>query len=154
MDKMDRMLHALPQDGPSPDLSVMIRAAVHRRHRRRQLVRWTGASLLAAVGLWLISPGIAWVSSGELLAPGTPWLLGSMGYLNYESIEMINSFWNGTFSLQNVIGSSLAFSIWLGALLLCSAIFLAVDSQAVQPPPSKTTGGNRSSEMFPSSVHI
>ncbi len=87
MDKMDRMLHALPKANPSPDLAVRIRLSIHRRHRRRQLARWTGASLLGLIGLWLVWPGVLWLSSGDLYASGTPWLLGSLNYFDSASLK-------------------------------------------------------------------
>src|SRR5512135_2253500 len=127
MDKLDRMLSALPQEEPSPELSARIRLLVHRRHRRRQVARWSGASLFGLAGLWLVWPGILWLSSGMLYAPGTPWLMGSLDYLNRESLDMLNGVWNGAFSAQNAIGSALGLSTWLGALSLCCAIFLVID---------------------------
>jgi hypothetical protein len=153
MDRLDRMLGTLPADDPSPDLSARIRRSVRLRHRRRQVVRWTGASVLGLVGVWLLSPGIAWLSSGALYAPGTTWLAGSLDYLNSESLDMLSGFWNGASSAQNAIGSALAFSIWLGAFLLCCSIFLVIDSRVWQPlSGSRSHGGN--STRLASSVHI
>jgi hypothetical protein len=47
---------------------------------------------------------------------------------------MLEGLWNGMFSLQNLLGSTLILSIWIGALLLCPAMFLALDGQAFQGP--------------------
>ncbi len=153
MDKMDRMLGALPEEDPSPDLSLRIRLMVRRRHRRRQLVRGTASSLLGLVGLWLLWPGLVWLSSGALYVSGASWLFGGLDYFNAESLDMLNRFWNVTFSAQNAIGSNLAVSIWLGALLVCCAIFLVIDSRAWQPVSGPRSHGGTST-AFASSVHI
>ncbi len=153
MDKMDRMLRALPQEQPSPELARRIQRSVLQRHRRRQAARLTSASLLALLGLWLTWPGILWLSSGVLSASGTAWLLGSLDYLGSESIDMATRFLNGTLSAPDVVGSSFALSVWLGALLLCCAIFLAIDPRAWQPVPGRGSHGG-SSTMLASSVHI
>ena len=134
MDKMDRMLRSLPVHALSPELASNIQASIHHRHLRRRVVRWTAASLLALSGLWLISPAAAWLSSYDLYSSGTPWLIGSADYLSLESVQILDRLWNGMFSLQNMLGSSLAVSIWIGALLLCLAIFCAIDGQAFQTP--------------------
>ncbi len=153
MDKMDRMLRALPQEESSPDLARRIYRSVQRRRRRRRAARLTSASLLGLIGLWLTWPGILWLASGALSASGTPWLLGSLDYLSSESIDMANRFLNGTLSAPNAVGSAFALSIWLGALLLCCAIFLAIDPRAWQPLPGPGPHGG-SSTMVASSAHI
>ena len=153
MDKMDRMLRSLPKANPAPDLAARIQAAIHRRHRRRQATRWSGALLLGALGIWLMWPAILWMSSGELYASGASWLLGSLDYFNAESLDMVNRFLNGTFSAQTAVGSAFALSTWLGALLLCCAIFLVMDSRTWQPISGPGSRGG-SSTMLSSSVHI
>ncbi len=152
-DKMDGMLRALPKANPSPELAARITLTIHRRHHRRQVTRWSGALLLGALGLWLAWPGILWLSSGELYVSGAPWLVGSLDYFNSESLDMVNRFLNGTFSAQSAVGSAFAFSTWLGALLLCCAIFLVIDPRAWQPTSRPRSRGG-SSTMLPSSVHI
>jgi predicted anti-sigma-YlaC factor YlaD len=134
MDKMDRMLHSLPRHVPAPELAVHIRAVVRRRHRNRRALRWTAAVVLTLSGLWLVSPAALWLSSNEMYASGTPWLASSLEYLNLESVDIFDRLWNGMFSLQNLLGSSLAVSIWVGLLLLCLAMFCAIDGQALQNP--------------------
>lgn len=153
MDKMDRMLGALPQEEPSTDLARRIHRAVQRRHHQRRAARLAGASLLGLLGLWLTWPGILWLASGALNVPGTPWLLGGLDYLGSESLGMVDRFLNSTLSAQNAIGSTFALSIWLGALLLCCAIFLAIDPRAWQPAPGAGPHGG-SSTILASSVHI
>ena len=134
MDKMDKLLHSLPGYAPAPELAGHVQAAIHRRHHRREAVRWTAAGILTLSGLWLISPAAVWLSSNELYSSGAPWLAGSMDYLNLESVQMLNRLWNGMFSFQNLLDSSLAVSIWIGVLLLCLAMFCAIDRQALQTP--------------------
>jgi hypothetical protein len=153
MDTLDRMLSALPEDEPSAELSARIRLLVHRRHRRRQVARWSGASLLGLAGAWLVWPAILWLSSSTLYASGTPWLMGSLDYLNHESLDMLNGFWNGAVSAQDAIGTALGLSTWLGALLLCCAIFLVIDSRAWQPASRPRSHGGTST-MLATSVHI
>ncbi len=153
MDKLDRMLGALPEEDPSPDLPARIRQVVHRRHRRRQAARWTSASLLGLLGLWLVWPSILWLSSGAIYASGTSWLAGSLDYLNSESLDMLSGFWSGMFSAQNTVGSALAVSTWFGALLLCCAIFLVIDSRVWQPVSGPHSHGGTST-MLGTSVHI
>lgn len=140
MDKMDRLLHSLPGHIPSPELAANIQSAIRRRHRRRQALRWVTASILTLSGLWLISPAAAWLSSNELFSAGTPWLFGSMDYLNLESVQLMEHLWNDMFSLQNLAGSSLVVSIWIGALLLCIAMFFAIDRQVFQIPSQPYRG--------------
>ena len=152
-DDIDRLLRALPKEAPSPALASTIRAAVHRRHRRRRAARRGAASILGLLGLWLVWPGVVWISSGEMYASSTSWLLGGLAYLNSESVHVLDGLWSGVFSVQNAIGSSLALSIWLGAFLLCCAIFLALDSASWQSlSVSKDTRG--SSGMLASSLHL
>lgn len=152
-DKLDHLLGTLPAERPSPDLSARIRGAIHRRHRRQQTIRWTSASFLGLTGLWLVWPGINWLSSGALYASGSSWLAGGLEYFSAESLELPGRVLNGAFSAQNAIGSALAFSIWLGAFLLCCSIFLVIDSRVWQPVSgSRSHGGN--SARLASSVHI
>ncbi len=139
MDKMDKMLHSLPGHVPSPELAAHIQAAIHGRHRRRQALRWTAASVLTLGGVWLISPAAAWLSSNELYSSGAPWLAGSMDYLNLESGQMLDHLWNGMLSFQNLLDSSLVVSVWIGVLLLCLAMFCALDRQAFQNPMQQYT---------------
>ncbi len=134
MDKMDRMLHSLPRHSPPPELAAHIQAAVHRRHRRGQALRWIAAGILTVGGLWLVWPAAAWLSSNELFASGASWLAGSTDYLNLESGQMLDRLWNGMFSIQNLLGSSLVVSVWIGVFLLGLAMFCAIDRQALQSP--------------------
>ncbi len=152
-DKLDHMLGTLPVEPPSPGLSARIRGAVHRRHRRRQTLRWAGASLLGLSGLWLVWPGIAWLSSGSLYASSASWVAGSLEYFDSESLDMLSRFLNGAFSAQNAIGSALALSVWLGAFLLCCSIFLVIDSRVWQPVSGPRSHGGNSARLA-SSVHI
>ena len=152
MDEMDRLLGRLPEEGPSPDLAAAITTAVHRRHRRRQAARGVAASCLGLLGLWLASPGISWLLTNDLFASGTPWLLGSLNSVNDESLDMVNHLWNTAFSAQTSIGSSIAFSVWLGALLVCGAIFLALDARSWQPARRPHAHGGDST-MLAASLH-
>jgi hypothetical protein len=152
-DKLDRMLQALPKANPSPELAARIQRTIHRRHRRRQVTRWGSALALAMLGLWLVWPGVLWLSSGELYASGAPWLLGTVDYLSAESLDMVNGLLNGTLSAQNAVGSTFAFSTWIGALFLCCAIFLAIDARTWQPNAHAGSHRGRST-MLPASLHI
>ena len=152
MDPMDRMLHSLPKADASPDLATRIQLVIHRRQRRRQLARWSSALLAGGLGLWLAWPALFWLSSGELYVSGAPWLLGGLDYFNSESLDMINRFFNSTLSAQTAVGSAFALSTWLGALLLCCAIFLVIDFRIWQPRGGAHARGG-SSAMLSSSVH-
>jgi hypothetical protein len=134
MDKMDRMLHSLPGHSSPPELAAHIQAAIHHRHRRAQALRWMAAGALTVGGLWLVWPAAMWLSSDELFSSGAPWLAGSTDYLSLESGQMLDRLWNGMFSIQNLLGSSLVVSVWIGVLLLCLAMFFAIDRQALQNP--------------------
>ncbi len=155
MDKMDRMLHSLPQHVPAADLAARVRASIHRRHRRRVVMRGTAALMLALGGLWLILPAASWLSSMESYSSGTLWLASGMDYLNLESLQIVARLWNDMFSLQNMIGSSLVTSIWLGVLLLCLAMFFVVDWRSLQQP-IRTAKAIRagSSTILPSALHM
>ncbi len=155
MDKMDRMLHSLPKPTASPELAIRIQARIRGRHRRRQALRWTAASVLALTGLWMVSPAVIWLSTAALYSPSTPWLVTGADYLNLESIEMMGHLWNGMFSLQDTIESSLIVSVWVGALLLCLAMFFVVDWRMLQPPSHIHKGvGSRGSAILPSALHF
>ncbi len=133
MDDLDRMLRGLPRDPVPPDLVASIREAVRRRHRRQLLVRRTIGAALATVGLWLLWPALAWMSSGELFVSGAPWLMGGLNSLNSESLDLLSRLWNGTLSMQGAVGSGLALTILLGAVFVCCSIFLAIDRAAWLP---------------------
>ena len=135
MDKMDRLLGMLPVPDPAPELVGHIRATLHRRQRRRQMLHWTAACVLAFSGLWLVSPAPSWwLSSGDLYSPAVPWLAGSLDYVGLESFQLLERLWNGVFSLQNTVVSSLEVSVWLGILLLGLAAFFAVDGWVFETP--------------------
>jgi predicted anti-sigma-YlaC factor YlaD len=134
MDKLDRMLHSLPGHTPSAGLAAHIQAAIRRRHLRRRVIRWAAAGLLSVGGLWLVLLAVAGFSSYDLFSSGAPWLIGSADYLNLETLQLADGLWNGLFSLQTILSSTLVASIWLGVLLLCLAIFLAIDGQAFYVP--------------------
>ncbi len=152
MDELDRLLGRLPEERPSPDLAAAITLAVHRRHRRRQAARGVAAFFLGLLGLWLAWPGISWLLTNDLFASGTPWLLGGLNSVNDESLDMANRLWNTVFSAQTTLGSSVALSVWLGALLVCGAIFLALDAHSWQPARgSRAHGGD--STMLAASLH-
>jgi len=150
MDDMDRLLRALPSDEPSPGFAAAIAESVRRRHRRRRTVRRSVAAFLCALGLWLIWPAILWLSSGELYASGAQWLLGGLNSLNAESTEIMVHTWNSVLSAQDALGASVGVSTWLGALLLCSAIFLALDSAPWQPLPTPRRPDPNPSGLSPS----
>ncbi len=151
MDRMDRMLHDLPSEGPSPELAAAILATVHRRHRRRQAAQRATALVLGVLGLWLVSPAVAALSSSELFASGAPWLMGALNYMNYESFDMVSHLWNSIFSAEGVLSASVALSVWIGVLLVCGAIFLALDARAWQSTAGGARGG--SSTMLATSLH-
>ncbi len=153
MDKLDRMLQSLPKHSPAPGLAAQIQATVRRRHHRRQRARWAAALVLALAGLWLIAPAVAWLSSSELYASGMPWLLSGVEAWNSESLQMADRLWNGMFTLQNTIGSSLVVSIWIGALLLCLAMFVTLDWRALQSPSNPLKAARRrDSDILASSL--
>ncbi len=153
MDRMDRLLRDLPQDMPDARLIERVLASVHRRHRRRQIARWSGALVLGLAGLWQILPGLDWLSSSELYASGASWLFAGIDYLNYESLDLANRILSGALSAQNLIGASVPFSSWVGALLLCCAIFLALGSEVWQVPLRPGPGAGKPT-MQASSLHI
>ncbi len=153
MDDMDRMLRALPEEAPSSTLADTVRIVVHRRHRRRQVIRTGAASLLGLIGIWLAWPGVAWLSSGAMFASSASWLFGGLDYLNAGSAELLDRLLGGTFALQNAIGGSLAVSIWLGALVLAGAVFLAVDPSTWQFASASSIKGPGPS-IAPSSIHV
>ena len=134
MDKMDKLLHELPGHEPSMKLASQIRQTVHRRLRRRRIARNIAASVLIISGLWLSLPALSSLSLSDLFDSGTPWLVTGLNTLNLETISMLTQLWNGMFSLQSAIDSSLVVSIWIGILLLCFGIFFAVDMQTFQTP--------------------
>jgi hypothetical protein len=134
MDKMDRMLHELPVPVAAPDLVGRVRLSIRRRHRRRQTVRGIAASVLTLSGLWLAFPAVPSIPFGDLFAPGAPWLFTSLDTLSLETYKILDQLWNGMFSLQSAMGSSLVVSLWIGILLLCFGMFFAVDMQAIQAP--------------------
>ena len=152
MDELDGLLSRLPEEGPSAGLAAAITTAVHRRHRRRQAARGIAAAFLGLLGLWLASPGISWLLSNDLFSSGTPWLLGGLTYVNDESLDLVNRLSSTAFSAQTAIGSSIALSVWLGALFVGCAIFLALDARAWQPPGRRRVRGGGST-MLASSVH-
>jgi hypothetical protein len=152
MDKLDRMLRALPSDAVPAELASRIGESVRRRHRRGQLARRAGASLLAVLGLWLVWPGIAWMSSTELFASGAPWLTGGLQYLNYESMDALGRLWNGAISAEGAISSTLAISILVGAAFLCCSIFLAVDPVSWRLVPGRY-GAAGDSKILSSGLH-
>jgi hypothetical protein len=145
MDKMDRMLHKLPEQEPSLALAARVKAVIHRRHRRRQILRWSVVIPSLVCGLWMVSPSW-WLSSSDLNASGVPWLVGSLNYLSLESFQVLERLWYGMFSLQGTLGSSLTISVWLGILLLCTAIFFVMGKGALQSPlePFKMVGNEHS----------
>ena len=153
MDKLDRMLQSLPKHSPAPNLAAQIQATIRRRHHRRQRARWAAASVLALAGLWLIAPAATWLTSDELYASGMPWLFGGVEAWNSELFQVADRLWNGMFALQNTIGSSLAVSIWIGALLLCLAMFVTLDWRVFQSPsdPPKVAR-SRDSDILVSSL--
>ncbi len=153
MDELDRMLQALPREPIPPELAESVRLAVRRRHRRQLAIRRVAALLLALLGAWWLWPGISWISSGELFASGTPWLMGGLDSLNAESLELLDRLWTGAVSMQGAIGSGVALSILLGALLMCCSIFLAIDRASWQPIPGRAplSGGHT---MSPSGIHL
>lgn len=153
MDKMDRMLRDLPHDAPDASLVERVLASVYRRHRRRQVVRWSGVVVLGLAGLWQILPGLGWLSSSELYASSASWLFAGMDYLNYESLDLANRILSGALSAQNMIGASVQFSSWVGAMLLCCAIFLALGSEVWQVPLRPGSGAGEPG-MRASSLHI
>ncbi len=153
MDKLDRMLRDLPREDVPPELAVSIGLAVHRRHRRRQLMRRAGAAVLAVLGVWLLWPGLLWLSSNELYASSAPWLTGGLQYLNEESLAMLSRLWNAMFAVQGTISSSVAVSIVVGALLMCGSIFLAIDIASWQPPFRQSKSA-ASSGMLSSGLHL
>lgn len=152
MDDMDRLLGRLPEESPSPSLAAGIAGAVLRRHRRRRAARGVAGAFLGLLGLWLAWPGVSWLASSELFVSGAPWLAGALNSVNDESLEMVNHLWSSSFSTQTAIAASFAPSVWLGALLVCCAIFLALDPRSWQParnPPGRRGG----STMLASSLH-
>jgi len=152
MDELDRMLRALPEEPVPESLAASVSQGVRRRHRRRQTIRRAAAAILAVLGIWLLWPGIVWMSSNELYASGAPWLMGGLDYLNYESMDALSRLWNGALSAQGAIGSTLGVSILLGAVLLCGSIFVAVD-RASWPNVSRRERSARSSTILTSGLH-
>ncbi len=153
MDDLDRMLGDLPPEPVPPDLVASVRAAVRRRHRRQLLVRRAIGATLAAMGMWLLWPGLAWVLSGELFASGAPWLMGGLDSLNSESLDLLSGLWNSTVSMQGAVGSGLALSILVGAVFVCCSIFLGIDRAAWQPKPvRRSMQGGRA--LSASGIHL
>ncbi len=153
MDDLDRMLRDLP-DEPIPEALIgSVRAVVRRRHRRQLALRRAAAVLLGTLGVWLLWPAIAWISSGGLYAPGTPWLMGSLDSLGSESLDLLGRVWSGLLSMQGSVGSGLAVSILLGAVFTCCSIFLAVDRASWQPVSESSAGAGRPT-MSPSGIHL
>ena len=133
MDKMDRLLKHLPRHAPDAHLAARICSAVRRRHHRRQRARQVLALVFGLSGLWLALPGVAWFSV-DLTSTGMPWLMDGMNYLNRASLQAVGYLWNDLLSLQEMLGSSLMVSVWLGILLMGFGLLFTIDQQVFQMP--------------------
>jgi hypothetical protein len=140
MDKLDRNLKFLPRHIPSADLAVRICATVHQRHRLRVTIRRLVASALAMIGLVLASPGFSWVAP-DLFSSGVPWLSGSLGMFELESVQAVQQLWNDVFSLQSLINSSVVVSVWLGILLMGIGLSAVMDRRVFLPPMNTSEKG-------------
>ena len=133
MDKMDRLLKHLPRHAPDTQLAARICSSVRRRHRRRQRVRRVFALAFGLSGLWLALPGMAWFSV-DITSSGMPWLMDGMNYLNRISLQAVGYLWSDLLSLQDMLGSSLIVSVWLGILLMGFGLLFTIDRQVFQMP--------------------
>lgn len=133
MDKMERSLKHLPRPVPAADLAARVRIAVHRRHVRgvwlRRVVAWT----FGLSGLALASPGFPFFPL-DLASSGTPWLMQGLNLFQMESPSSVMSLWNGMFSLQISLHSSLIVSVWIGIGLMTLGLFFGFDRRVFQMP--------------------
>ncbi len=152
MDKLDRMLRDLPAEEARPDLASSISLSVRRRHHRRQALRRAGAAVMGMLGLWLLWPVLAWLSSSELYTPNASWLTAGIQYLSEESLASAAQLWNSASAAQGTINSGTAVSVLLGAVLVCAAVFLAVDLASWQAPPRRAASA--SGGMLAPGLHL
>lgn len=139
MDKMERLLKHLPRPVPAADLAVRVRIAIHRRHIRGLWLRRALALSLCLSGLALASPGFSFLSV-DLTSSGTPWLMQSLNLFQMESLNSVMSLWNGMFSLQISLGSSLIVSVWIGIGLMALGFFFGFDRRVFQMPMTPLKG--------------
>ena len=139
MDKLDRLLEHLPRYVPAADLSARICSIVYRRQRQRRITRILFALAFGLSGLWLISPVMAWLLM-DLSSSAISWLVDGFNYLNAESSPGLGQLWGGLFSLQDVIGSSLITSVWLGILLMGFGLLFVIDRSVFQMPGKSQAG--------------
>ncbi len=139
MDKMERWLKHLPRPVPAADLAERVRITVHRRHVRRVWLRRFAALTFGLSGLALAFPGFP-LFSVDLASSGTPWLMQGLNLFQTESLTSVMSLWNGMFSLQISLGSSLIVSVWLGIGLMALGLFFGFDRRVFQTPMTPLKG--------------
>jgi hypothetical protein len=139
MDKLERLLKHLPRPVPAADLSARVRIAVHRRHIREVWLRRAASWIFGLSGLALASPAFSFFSV-DLTSSGTPWLMQGLNLFQTESVTSVMSLWNGMFSLQISLGSSLIVSVWLGIGLMALGLFFGFDRRVFQTPMTPLKG--------------
>jgi hypothetical protein len=133
VDKLDQNLKLLPRHTPAADLGSRVCGTVFRRHRIRTTARRMGAAALALTGLALAFPGLAGLSP-DLFSSAVPWLSGSLGIFEIESVQAVLTLWSDMFLLQTSIRSALLVSGWLGILLMGAGLLAGMDWRVFQPP--------------------
>jgi hypothetical protein len=73
----------------------------------------------------------------DLGAPGIPWLMQSLDFLQMEAPASALSLWNGMFSWRFSLQSSLIASLWIGTILMALGLFFGVDRRVFLDSPTK-----------------
>ena len=136
MDKIERLLKHLPRPVPATDLAMRVRITVHRRHIRRVWFHRAISLTFGLSGLMLALPGFSMFFT-VLGAPGIPWLMQSLDFLQMEAPASALRLWNGMFSWQFSLQSSLIVSLWIGIILMMLGLFFGVDRRVFLDSPLK-----------------
>jgi hypothetical protein len=142
MDKLDRNLNLLPRPIPAADLSSRISRTLIRRHRVRRAVRRSAAAGMSLAGLLLALPAFAG-SSPDFFSSAVPWLSGSLGMFEMESVQVVLVLWNEMVSLQSTIQSTGVVSAWPGILLMGAGLAAGLDRRVFQAPALDERGIRR-----------
>ena len=97
------------------------------------------AFILCLSGLTLALPGFSFLSM-DLASSGMPWLMQSLNLFQMESLNSVMSLWNGMFSLQISMHSSLIVSVWIGIGLMTLGLFFGFDRRVFQMPMTPLKG--------------
>lgn len=135
-DKLDELLHRLPESRTPAGIARRTVLAVRRRQRRRLILQYSLSAAMVAAGAVLFVPWvIGYLTQVELPRTGFPLLASTLDAV-YNTAPAVANTWQGINAIQATLSHSFGILETAGLIILTAGTLLGIGPLLSNTPPA------------------